>query len=510
MAHRDCPPLLPPSSRRALTGPMGVGGHVEFRTKGALAVDHPREFILRDVRCFEGEQRGRLRPITLLVGENSTGKTTFLGCYGVLHRVFSGRGFDPVPDFNGEPFTMGSFRDIVRARLGPRGRIGEFKLGLGIDAPDSGLPPYEWTVTFRENGSQPEVASLHFQFKTESASELFLELQRSGDGTTVRIPGQVSVPTDTHFDEAHFLTGLLAISAKDRGHDLLRNKNMEPVIAFLADVFALGKGVEKGRGRSKRGAANDRHRLMHGSFGDIEMFGLRELIPLAPLRSKPKRTYDPVREAASPEGAHIPMLMMRLDRTDKRHWDSLHDELAAFGRESGLFSDIRVKSHGKQMSDPFQLQVKVRSGPRANIMDVGYGVSQSLPTLVDIMAEGPARGRRRNGGDERTFLLQQPEVHLHPRGQAQLANLFIEAYRKRSSRFLIETHSDYIVDRVRISVRQGLLKPEDVSILYFEPNGRAAKIHSMSLDEHGNLLGAPPGYRDFFSKETDRLLGFAD
>ena len=152
----------------------------------------------------------------------------------------------------------------------------------------------------------------------------------------------------------------------------------------------------------------------------------------------------------------------------------------------------------------------MRSGPHANIMDVGYGVSQSLPILVDIMTEEPARGRRRNGGDERTFLLQQPEVHLHPRGQAQLANLFMEAFRKRGSRFLIETHSDYIVDRVRIAVRQGRLKPDDVSILYFEPNGRAAQIHNMSLDEHGNLLDAPPGYRDFFAKETDRLLGFAD
>ena len=204
------------------------------------------------------------------------------------------------------------------------------------------------------------------------------------------------------------------------------------------------------------------------------------------------------------------MLMMRLDRTNKRHWDSLHDELVAFGRDSGLFSDIKVRGHGKQMSDPFQLQVKVRSGPHANIVDAGYGISQSLPILVDIMADEPVRGRRRRSADGRTFLLQQPEVPLHPRGQAQLANLFIEAYRKRGSRFLIETHSDYIVDRVRISVRRGLLKPEDVSILYFEPNGRAAKIHSMSLDEDGNLQNAPAGYRDFFLRETDRLLGFAD
>ena len=162
------------------------------------------------------------------------------------------------------------------------------------------------------------------------------------------------------------------------------------------------------------------------------------------------------------------------------------------------------------MSDPFQLQVKVRSGPHANLMDVGYGVSQSLPILVDVMAAAESDSSRRHRTAGRSFLLQQPEVHLHPRGQAQLANLFVEAYRKNGSRFLIETHSDYIVDRVRIAVRKRLLKPDDVSVLYFEPNGNAVTIHNMTLDEDGNLQGAPAGYRDFFLKETDRLLGFAD
>ena len=60
------------------------------------------------------------------------------------------------------------------------------------------------------------------------------------------------------------------------------------------------------------------------------------------------------------------------------------------------------------------------------------------------------------------------------------------------------------------SVRKRKLKPADVSILYFEHAGNAVTIHNMTLDEHGNLRDAPAGYRDFFVRETDRLLGFAD
>ena len=139
------------------------------------------------------------------------------------------------------------------------------------------------------------------------------------------------------------------------------------------------------------------------------------------------------------------------------------------------------------------------AGSHANLVDVGYGVSQSLPVLVDVM------------GEQRTaFLLQQPEVHLHPRGQAELASFFIKSWKRKKNRFLIETHSDHIVDRVRISIRQGILKPNEVSILYFEPQRNSVKIHNMRVDKRGNLLDAPESYRDFFMHETDRLLGFSD
>ena len=458
-------------------------------------MDNPRDLIVQDVRCFQGEQRGSLRPITLLVGENSTGKTTFLGCYRVLHRVFSWPYMDDRLDFNEEPFSMGSFRDIVRSRRGPGGRIDEFKLGLAIEpARDSGLPSHTLLATFREKGSQPSIASFRYEFDADA----FLELRRTDDGTDVAIPGRV-MNTQIPFGEAMFVLDVLESSVAGSGPGPRGIQTLEPVADYVRGLLSRGAATAGGRRRTRR-------RM------DAWRPHLPEMIPVAPLRSKPRRTYDPVRETASPEGEHIPMLMMRLNRTNKGDWTSLHDHLVEFGRGSGLFSDIKVKRHGGQMSDPFQLQVKVRSGPHANIMDVGYGVSQSLPILVDVMAaEQSNRGRRgRRPPDGRSFLLQQPEVHLHPRGQAELASLFVEAFRKHGSRFLLETHSDYIVDRIRISVRKRMMKPDDVSILYFEPAGNAVKIHNMTLDQDGNLQDAPAEYRDFFVRETDQLLGFVD
>ena len=460
-------------------------------------MDIPQELILRDVRCFHETQRGRLRPITLLVGENSTGKTTFLGCYSVLHQVFSRPDIESLLDFNEQPFAMGSFRDIVRSRRGPSGRIEEFQIGLMVrPAPRRGIPLHKLLATFREEGSQPVLSSFRFDFDLDS----FLELQRSSDGTVVQIPDH-QVETGIPFREAPLVLNLLMTIAVDERPSLREQfEHLRPVTDHLRSVFA------------RNGAVDSRRRQATGDGFRFWPPMLPPPIPIAPLRSKPKRTYDPIRETASPEGEHIPMLMMRLNRTDVGHWDSLHEELVTFGREAGLFSDIKVKRHGKQMSDPFQLQVRVRNGPHANIVDVGYGVSQSLPILVDVMTAGESDrgGMRGRGAKGRSFLLQQPEVHLHPRGQAELANLFIEAFKKRGHSFVIETHSDYVVDRVRVSVRKGVLKPDDVSILYFEPTGHAVKIHNMTLDKRGNLRDAPTGYRDFFVKETDELLGFTE
>lgn len=426
----------------------------------------PSEFMLTDVRCFAGEQRARLRPITLLVGENSTGKTTFLGCYSVLHKLFDWRRFHgPEPNFNTEPFSMGAFRDIVRAKNGSREHIKEFGVGVKmIHSTEDSTRLYSTKCIFVERGYQPSIESII----CESDDKVFLQLILKDNNVWKVITEHDTWNMDVFFGDL-----------------------MAPLFqSNFLDALPINKPYDK----------NTIDILEFKSYlGKVFMSNLPSIVPIAPLRSKPKRTYDPVNETVSPEGDHVPMLMMRLDRTGDERWKPLHRSLSAFGRESGMFSDIRVRRLGKHMSDPFQMQVKARSGTPANIMDVGYGVSQSLPILVDI-----------NSHRDSLFLLQQPEVHLHPRAQAELATVFADSVRENNNSFMIETHSDHIVDRMRILVRQGKIPAEDVSILYFEPVKNAVQIHNIEVDSDGNLENAPPGYRDFFLRESDRLLGFED
>jgi predicted ATPase len=106
------------------------------------------------------------------------------------------------------------------------------------------------------------------------------------------------------------------------------------------------------------------------------------------------------------------------------------------------------------------------------------------------------------------FLLQQPEIHLHPRAQAELGSFLGTVVSNQSMRAVVETHSDYLLDRIRMDIRDKKgLSPDDVIILFFERNGLEVSVRSMEIDEHGNLLNAPPSYRRFFLEEERRFLG---
>jgi len=129
-------------------------------------------------------------------------------------------------------------------------------------------------------------------------------------------------------------------------------------------------------------------------------------------------------------------------------------------------------------------------------VDVGYGVSQALPIVVDSIL-APKNS---------VILIQQPEVHLHPRAQAALGKFFCTLAVADKKRFVIETHSDYLVDRARLSVASNVIPANDVTIAFLERKGLDVNLHQLSVDAQGNVLNPPQAYRAFFLEEEIRLL----
>ena len=432
---------------------------------------------LENYRCFGKEQTARLAPLTLLVGPNSTGKTSFLALIRALWDVAFG---ESIPNFREFPYDLGSFQDIAHNRGARGSQASSFTAGFTFTSKlrtDESLIEFQSSFENRETAPYPTT-------KTVYSPEASVEIRdgggnqmqsrfRAGDGDWREYsqPGWLMAS----YDQFPFHLGLPRL------------------------VMAFPRGAD---GDSPEDGHSDSGISKLGSAVVSEGFATKRPFASAAIRSRPKRTYDPMLQAPDSEGEYIPSYLAGLSRSDPDGWQLLKNHLEEFGGRSGLFDEISVRSLGKSDGDPFQLQIRKfgqrRKGRPRNLIDVGYGISQVLPTLTELF--------RANGPN--TFLLQQPEVLLHPSAQAALGTLFCQVA-AGGRQIVVETHSDYLIDRVRMDIRDGTtdLKPEDVSILYFEPGDLDVKIHSIRIDQLGNVLDAPPGYRQFFTDEMMKSIG---
>lgn len=447
------------------------------------------QFTMEEVRCFGERQTLEIRPLTFLVGENSTGKTTALACFQTLVNYLVGGQVD----FNQSPYSMGIFKDIVR---NSKKKEKTFKLGFTFRSDSEDV---ECTIEFfeKKGGIEPIVKTITIKFVDGEVVLRRAEDAPQWGGTRIVSASKGRGTRATTWTEVPRMR--LAAFDRERNQyciDVASNFLDQTSFPFLFDykIEEQPKVESSLRNYLKK---KEKHT-------GIVWWRLREELAAfsaSPIRSRPKRTYEPMREFYDSEGSDVPMHLLETKNTQKRKWENLKQRLVEFGKRSGLFQNVEPKNLGGAMGNPFQLKVKVR-GPNSNIMDVGYGVSQILPILVDIL-DPPAFHHHRP-----TLLLQQPEIHVHPRAQAELSSLLIKSVSSRS--FIVETHSDYMIDRARIEIRKGAIPPEDVSLIYFEPKGNIVKVHNIGFDKEANLINVPPHYRDFFLKESKRLMGFED
>ncbi|MDD9819376.1 MAG: AAA family ATPase [Nitrospira sp.] len=453
------------------------------------------KITLENFRCFRAKQEARLAPLTLLVGENSTGKTSFMAMIRALWDVAFGQF---VPNFKEDPYDLGSFDEIAHYRGSRDSRVDSFRAGFGLEH-EKGPAHYE--VTFTKEGTVPVPVT-----RTMKQHDIWVE----------------------HRIHDNRLRCRFGVSEKEwrwRGtdYDPERIANAREWLSSFVYLFLSAKQrmAEKSLNRIREGKSPSSAKAAEEDLKQLDDVGrvivslqrtfasrFRRPFASAPVRSKPRRTYDPASLTTDSEGDYIPMYLAHMHFHGGEKWETLKNRLQQFGRMSGLFDEITVKRFGKFESAPFQLHVRKfgrpSKGPWRNVIDVGYGVSQALPVVTELV--------RRDMADPivpSMFLMQQPEVHLHPSAEAALGSFFCELA-ARGHQLTVETHSDYLLDRVRMDVRDGTskLKPEDVSILYFERGDLEVHIHTIGLDKKGNILDAPEGYREFFRKETRRLLRF--
>ena len=442
--------------------------------------------ILEDFRCFASPGEGPsepipIRPLTLLVGENSTGKTSFLAAVRAAYDLRLGQS----PDFNEEPFHLGSYDQIANFRGGRAGRAKSFAIGqsLSLDQPRS---PRLRNYRRLRRSTQGEIKmSIMARFRSTADQPALSEFHVSSEKYEVEIQLPVSTPP------------VVSFSTEGR---VMNRQNFDVVSSWIRlRRFEVLDYIRVARGNMREDgiviSPDDREGI--NLLTDLISYNAEPRpYAFAPIRTSPQRTYEPAKEVRDPEGAHIPQALARL--LDNGDTSDFRNQIEAFGKDSGLYSSIGIRKLGRLGSDPFQIEVKHPSGGRArNLVDVGYGVSQAIPIIADAVSTEPGS----------MLLIQQPEVHLHPRAQAAMGSFFANLAASGRNRLVVETHSDHLVDRVRMDVRDERIKASDVVILYFDQGERGVDIHPIEVDARGHPVEVPPGYRSFFLEEDRRFFG---
>lgn len=234
---------------------------------------------------------------------------------------------------------------------------------------------------------------------------------------------------------------------------------------------------------------------------------LKSIFYVGPLREYPKRLYlwsGEVPDHVGIKGERaVEAILAASDRSfnwkARQKTKPLPQLVAERLKSMGLIDEFQVKPLGQHRKE---YEVLVRANPKlpeVKLTDVGFGVSQVLPVIVECFYV-PRRS---------IVIFEQPEIHLHPRVQADLADLFVDAIRAREDsaardcQFIIESHSEHFLRRLQRRIAESELSNQDAALYFVHADGAQARIEELDVDQFGNIKNWPD---NFFGDEMADLV----
>ncbi|MEK2488560.1 DUF3696 domain-containing protein [Kitasatospora purpeofusca] len=405
-------------------------------------------FSLENYRCFRERQEVELGKITVVLGRNNSGKSAVVRALPLLSTGI--RGDSPYPlDLDLVQGFTPSFADLIHGSS-PHGRI---HIGASFGIADGKVVSVTAEVQNIANQGMHLVSSLEISCGSEVANLSWVP------GPDAYSPEKRAYLVDGREQKVGF-RGLL------------------PDAADWSDSVGGVRGVT---------------RMIREELDEIRYLG--------PFRESPERFFRTPARALGSVGyrGERALGMLAADEMYGRGLIVREVNVLLAGILPGW--RLEVTDVGSGMYIP-----KLRSLRDADLVvhidEVGTGVVQFLPIVIQRAVdrvESPAKPV--------IEIVEEPELHLHPSAHAAIADLYVDAAQRSQVRFLVETHSENFLLRLRRRVAERKLRPEDVKIYFVEQAEGSATLRKIEVDTLGNLDYWPRGV---FAEDFEEVRALAD
>lgn len=498
-----------------------------------------KSFRIKNIKSFKDSGTIEFKPLTIFVGKNSCGKSSLLRFPVVLAQTSTTNTDSPIM-FYGKMLDYGNYEDVV---FGGKEDAIEFEINYNVDihdTQDSRFSMIDSDLIEEDNKHDIRNVSLRVSINKRDKRMYVESVELCIDGECLSgfyyENESYRIELNYIYENYKFIAEKYIVFTQDLFFDrFFPIYDMREVFSAIVGMIINEDGtpveIEKGQ------EVYNRLYNMANPFGDYDLSDTDKKIKrvkdgleyastlmshiysnfeiearvtsyIGPFRENPERVYrdsETQNTNVGVRGENVSTLLIR----DFQNKNKLIDEISEW-----LYRTMGYRLCIKDMGNSlFQIMLVNDKGLQSNILDVGFGISQVLPIITQVIRTSLLSVRRFRGNyikDEMIYI-EQPELHLHPAAQAELADIFANCVTQNEKKCLvIETHSEHLIRKLQVLIadKNNNFTSDKIKIYYVDKDENGvASVQEMKILENGRFESKwPSGFFDKAHELSMELL----
>jgi predicted ATPase len=428
-----------------------------------------QKVTIENFKCFQSKTEIEFGKLTLLTGANSSGKSSII--YSILGAIQSGE-FPFQFSTNGKYVNMGDFNEIVYNH--DKGQ----QIKLAFTFVNGTIHNVETTWKENSKNNLPNLSELK---ATSDYFELFIKSANK-----------------------KYVVDFKYNPENDPQNKLLSPDVYEKIIANILDTAKLNK--------SSKNNKEELAKVLEGMTQPQDVKGL-EIDDLSLIQNiepmKLHQIFDNILKLFNSCDVNLNFISSFRLHPDRGYLETSKTNLKVSNDGKGYLDQIiawetkepeKIKELTQILNDlnllaeikskrteggKYDILIKTKEkGIFTSLYDVGFGISQFLPIIVaDLQLKNSS-----------TLFVAQPEIHLHPSVQSSFGDYLLSQIKRSSKKYIIETHSEYLLNKIRLGIVKGEIDENDVKVLFIDNQGMEAVTHKITFNKQGQILNAPENF----------------